>query len=263
MKISTAALIKFSLLTAVTAMAGTATILTKPSYGIQIHFDEPVAGLAGGGKITDQYYQDYGITFSTPENHAKKNFGLVLYDTNCKKGNANAANNQFSASCTGGDEDLATGRGKYGRHEYDTEAQGNVLIIQENGDYSDPDDTKTNAKTNLANGDRVSVSSVFIDFATADTNSNRFYENGITLKTFEFLDLDEEVLSGKKLEFNFEYLDGSTFTIDNNNYSDYIVQQILSEDWDGNKLRGDNSLRKYSFQNDDGTFDSIKQVHVS
>ena len=229
-------------------------LAAAPAQAFTVNFDEGFAGTPGDGtKITDQYYNDLGITFGTNRSN-----GLFLYDSECVGPNGTAgpnatSSNVFTNACTWGDQDLATGRGQYhnGNYNYDTEAQGNVLIIQEDSSNT-PDD---HADGGLIN----------IDFATSDTGGNQFYENGITLENLLFVDLDEAVLSNKKLKFSFEYVDGSRnpFEINNDNYSYYITETWLSKDWDGNELRGNNSLAQHFFNNEGGEFDGIKKVTVN
>ncbi|MGB3533313.1 MAG: PEP-CTERM sorting domain-containing protein [Microcoleaceae cyanobacterium] len=231
-----------------TALLAIGVVAAAPAQAFTINFDEGFGGTPGDGtRITDQYYNDFGITFDTNRRH-----GLLLYDTECVGKNGSSTNG-FTNACTGGDEDLATGRGEYknGRYDYDTEAQGNVLIIQEDGSNT-PDDHRNGGLVNL-------------NFATSDTSGNQFYEDGITLDNFLFVDLDEAVISNKKLKFNFEYVDSSRnpFEINKNNYSNFITENLLSTDWDGNALEGDNSLRQYTFNNNGGQFDGIQKVTVN
>ncbi|MEA5469899.1 hypothetical protein [Spirulina sp. 06S082] len=248
---------KYSLLTAATTAIGLGTLSAGAANAFTINFDEGLAGTAGDETlITDQYKKDYGVTFDS-KNNRSTDYGLVLYDTNCKgKGGSNGVSlNGFTDVCTGGDPDLATGKGKYKNggswYDYDTEAQGNVLILQENSDYFDPDDD--------AKGGEVSLK-----FNTQVDNNNLFFANGVTFEKFGFVDLDEAIIRNKKLSFTFEYTDATrnSFIIDDSNYLDYIEETLLSVDWDGNSLEGDNSLREYRFKNDNGTFDGVKDVKV-
>ena len=256
-------------------------IAAQAASALTIDFDEGLAGTPGDGTIiTDQYEKDYGVTFSVEDNRSGSDYGLVLYDTECIsrtiKGEKSSAKNpvtneKFKDLCAGQDEDLATGRGRYGisdalretlektgsvqknhkRYKYDTPAQGNVLIIQENSDYSDPDDDAKGGKVTL-------------DFNTDTNSENLSFVNGITLEMFGFVDLDEAIIRDQRLSFVFEYVDPSrdTFTIDDSNYADFITETLLSTDWKGNDLEGDNSLREYSFNNENGEFDAIKNITV-
>ncbi|MGK7927902.1 MAG: hypothetical protein AB4290_22140, partial [Spirulina sp.] len=101
-------------------------------------------------------------------------------------------------------------------------------------------------------------------FNTELGNNNLFFEGGVTFEKFGFVDLDEAMLRNKKLSFTFEYVDPTRnpFIIDDSNYVEYIEETLLSVDWQGNALEGDNSLREYSFKNADGTFDGVKDVTV-
>ena len=245
---------KYSLLAAATTAIGTGALSAGSARAFTINFDEGLAGIAGDGTlITDQYKQNYGVTFDSTNNRAT-DYGLVLYDTECisrrKGGKDSISLDGFTNICTGKDEDLATGTGKYGNYDYDTPLQGNVLILQENSNYANPDD-------DLKGGE------VSLGFNTVD-DGNLFFEGGVTFEKFGFVDLDEAIIRDKKLSFTFEYVDSNRnpFIIDDTNYADYIEELLLSSDWDGNDLEGDNSLREYYFKNDTGTFDGVKDVSV-
>lgn len=262
-----------ALRTSVAAIIGAGVLSAGSASALTINFDEGLAGTPGDGtRITNQYKADYGVTFKR-EGTNKQN-GLVLYDTECISrtinGQTSTSSNGFTDTCTGGDEDLATGRGRYGissyhksvlesigspqanhaRYKYDTPEQGNVLILQE-GSGNTPDDD--------ANGGRVSLK-----FNTKANSSDLSFVNGITLQKFGFLDLDEEVIRDAKLSFLVDYLDDDRedLRIDETNYEQYIVQTLLSTDWAGNDLEGDNSLREYTFNNENGAFDAIKRIKV-
>jgi hypothetical protein len=61
-----------------------------------------------------------------------------------------------------GDNDLATGKGSYGKISYDTEAQGNALIFEENPGNGTPDDTARGGEIRF-DFNRTLLSSVKID----------------------------------------------------------------------------------------------------
>jgi hypothetical protein len=250
-------LTQYSLLAAAATAIGFGVLSAGTANAFKINFDEGLTGTAGDGTlITNQYKENYGVTFNS-KNNRSTDYGLVLYDANCvgKSGWRGVSEDGFTDVCSGGDRDLATGKGKYYQnsrwYDYDTEAQGNVLILQENSDYFDPDDD--------AKGGEISL-----NFNTQVDNNNLFFENGVTFEKFGFVDLDEAIIRNKKLSFTFEYADTTRnpFIIDDTNYTSYIEETLLSVDWDGNALEGDNSLREYSFKNDDGKFDGVKDVKV-
>ncbi|MEO1521065.1 MAG: glycerophosphodiester phosphodiesterase family protein, partial [Cyanobacteria bacterium J06633_2] len=81
-------------------------------------------GLSAGTLVTDQFS---GLTISTDE------IGVMIFDT---------------ANPTGGDDDLAS------------DTLGNVLIISENGDSSDPDDNARGGTIQFVWDDAVNISSV-------------------------------------------------------------------------------------------------------
>ncbi|MGF1461289.1 MAG: hypothetical protein ACFBSG_19955 [Leptolyngbyaceae cyanobacterium] len=150
----------------------------------------PGSGQTIGGST--QPFTDFGVTIETDN---PNNNPLLLFNSNCGP--------DFpSTSCTGGDPDLATGQPSFG-----TDPQGNVLIIQENDDLTDPDDD--------ADGGTFQFS--FID--------------PVEFLNATILDLDENV--APIFEFSFE--SGSSQTV-----SASSVDLLGSES-------GDNSLRQYNF----------------
>ncbi|WP_346292919.1 hypothetical protein [Sphaerothrix gracilis] len=246
--------IRRSLLAVALLLAGTGVTVAAPAQAVSLNFDEGFAG-ADGTRITNQWQNTHGVSFSTNKSH-----GLLLYDTACKgKGGDNGYSaNGFTNVCTGGDRDLATGKGAYKQggnwYGYDTPEQGNVLIIQENSSNT-PDDNGSGGK-------------VFIDF---DLDK---FASGITFDKFGFVDLDEAIIRNQKLNFTFAYADGrDDFTIDNDNYETYVTDTVLSKEWDfnsntktgrtGGALEGDNSFREFTFDNGNGDFDGIKQIIVN
>ena len=101
---------------------------------VLIDFDENVGvgknPLKGGPKL-DNLWSSYGLKMDSDVKE------LWLYESNCKPGNGTSENG-FTNKCTGGDPDLATGKGEYDDITYDSPEQGKVLIIQEN--KGKPDD---------------------------------------------------------------------------------------------------------------------------
>ena len=86
----------------------------------------------------------------------------LTYNSNCiSKNNPNKAVSLdgFTNKCTGGDKDLATGKGKYKKngkwYTYESEAQGQVLIVQENN--NSPDDLAGGAKITFDFTDELGV----------------------------------------------------------------------------------------------------------
>jgi len=105
----------------VAAVAAT-TIMGSAAHASSVQLDFEGLGLVAGDIITGETYEN--ITFGAVGGP------LVMFNSSC--------NGTFSASCTGGDGDLATGPA------FGTEAQGLVLIVQENPTGADrepnPDD---------------------------------------------------------------------------------------------------------------------------
>ena len=109
------------------------------------------AELAAGTVVTDQFD---GATFSTPSE-----FGVMLFDTE---------------NPTGEDDDLAT------------PDQGNVLIISEDGDSSDPDDDAQGGTIGVEFDALATVSSVgLLDIEEADGLITFFGDDGSVIETVE------------------------------------------------------------------------------
>ena len=102
------------------------------SYTIDFETSATGDDLLAGTIISDQYDSLSGLTISTPRDE----FGAMIFD---------------SSNPTGGDLDLAT------------EGQGNVLIISEDGDSSDPDDLADGGTIRFQWTDSVFVDSVLVD----------------------------------------------------------------------------------------------------
>ncbi|MGB3760690.1 MAG: PEP-CTERM sorting domain-containing protein [Rivularia sp. (in: cyanobacteria)] len=184
---------------------------------IVVDFDENVGvasnPLTGGPKL-DKLWADYGLEMDSSRKE------LWLYDSNCKAKNG-ISENGFTNKCTGGDEDLATGKGKYGNIEYDSPEQSKVLIIQENNGA--PDDQ--------AGGGTISFN--FTD------------EKGVDFNNIGLLDFDDPGVP----TFNFTFLDNSTqqFKFGEDADENDPMVTLLSKDWQGKALKGNNSLREYKF----------------
>ncbi len=204
-----------------------------------VDFDENVGvgknPLKRGPKL-DQLWSDYGLEMDSSVKE------LWLYDSNCRpkaKGKPKGlSKNGFTNICTGDDPDLATGKGKYkDKHgkwiKYDSPEQGKVLIIQEN--KKAPDDK--------AGGGTISFK--FTD------------EKGVDFNNIGLLDFDDP---GKPI-FNFTFFDDTTqqfqFGLDADKNDPRVT--LLSKDWKGNALKGDNSLRNYEFD----FSKNVKQLDIS
>ncbi|MDJ0674756.1 MAG: PEP-CTERM sorting domain-containing protein [Calothrix sp. MO_167.B42] len=201
--------------------AAAANFVSEPTH---INFDENVGvgdnPLDGGPKL-DNLWSDYGLNMDSNKKE------LWLYDSSCKPGNG-VSEDGFENKCTGGDRDLATGKGSYKKngqdYTYDSEAQGQVLIVQENDGA--PDD--------LAGG-----ATITFDFTD---------ELGVDFHDISLLDFDEP----NDPVFKFTFLDGTveelSFGEDADENDDRVT--LLSQTWDGDPLKKDNSLRKYEFDFD-------------
>ena len=107
--------------------------------------------LATGTVITDQF-AGLGVQISTSEP-----FGAMIFDT---------------ANPTGGDRDLAS------------DSLGNVLIISEDGDSSDPDDALTGGTLRFEFDDLVNVQSIgLLDIEEPSGSVTLFSDSGATIAT--------------------------------------------------------------------------------
>lgn len=93
------------------------------------------------GNIGD-IWSDYGISIEIGA--GSKSSTLGLFNSNCVARNG-VSESGFTSTCAKnsklGDNDLATGKGSYGTVSYDTIAQGNLLIFEENKGNAFADDT--------------------------------------------------------------------------------------------------------------------------
>lgn len=206
---------------------------TTVKKDVVVDFDEKVGvgknPLKKKGIKLDNLWADYGLEMDSSVNE------LWLYNSNCKAKNG-VSRNGFKNKCTGKDQDLATGKGKYGNIKYDSPEQGNVLIIQEN--KGEPDD--------YANRENPGT----ITFNFTD-------ELGVDFNNIGLLDFDDP---GQPI-FNFTFVDNTTqqFQFGLNADENDPMVTLLSKDWDGNALKGDNSLRQYDFE----LSQNIKQLDIT
>ncbi len=209
---------------------------------VVVDFDEQVGvgsnPLTGGPKL-DNLWADYGLQMDSSVKE------LWLYNSNCRpKANGKpkgVSKNGFTNICTGDDPDLATGKGKYKDKKgnwikYDSPEQRNVLIIQENNGSPDDYANRKNPGT--------------ISFNFTD-------EKGVDFNNIGLLDFDDP---GQPI-FNFTFLDNTTqqlqFGLDADENNPMVT--LLSKDWQGKALKGDNSLREYKFN----FSQNIKQVDIT
>ncbi|MEM7622554.1 MAG: PEP-CTERM sorting domain-containing protein [Planctomycetota bacterium] len=159
-----------------------------------ISFDVDGAGnaLTAGTGFTGNEYAALGVTISSMNPNMNP---LNLFDTDARPS-------------TGGDPDLQTGA------EFDTDPQGNVLIIQDIGDnpISTPDDDEDGGGFLFEFSNPLGVAALSIGILDLDENVDPIF-------TFTFLNGLE--------------IDGSTLLVD---------VDLVNEDFPG-----DNSLRVYSF----------------
>jgi len=198
-----------------------ANFVSEPTH---VNFDENVGvgsnPLTGGPKL-DNLWSDYGLNMDSSRKE------LWLYNSSCKPGNG-VSEDGFTNRCTGGDRDLATGKGKYWKNDkwytYESDAQGQVLIVQENN----------NAPDDLAGG-----ATITFDFTD---------ELGVDFHDIGLLDFDEP----DDPTFKFTFVDGTveelSFGEDADENDDNVT--LLSKKWNGDPLKKDNSLRRYDFDFD-------------
>ena len=104
-------------------------------------------GFARGEKITNQLFDDYGVSVSCYNNNKYKQYGCRIFDTAVPVGNW-----PYSSCQDCGDKDLGSPNyscggpgwgdaGKVGQPHENCEALGNVLVVDENGPHYPPDDS--------------------------------------------------------------------------------------------------------------------------
>ena len=209
-----------------TDKAAAVNFISEPTH---INFDENV-GVGDNprkrnnpGPKLDYLWADYGLNMDSSRKE------LWLYNSSCDP------NKSFeNGGCAGGDQDLATGEGEYDGYTYNSEAQGQVLIIQEN-------------RSNEADDHAGSRSTITFDFTD---------ELGVDFHDIGLLDFDDP----GEPTFKFTFLNGTfeelSFGEDADDSDDRVT--LLSTDGDGNALKGDNSLRKYDFN-----FENVKKLEVT
>ena len=215
---------------------------TTVKKDVVVDFDENVGvgknPLKGGPEL-NTLWADYGLQMDSSVKE------LWLYNSSCRpkaKGKAKGVSkNGFTNICTGDDPDLATGKGKYKDKggnwvKYDSAEQGNVLIIQEN--KGKPDDY----------ADRKNPGTISFNFTD---------EMGIDFNNIGLLDFDDP---GQPI-FDFTFVDNTTqqFKFGKDADENDPMVTLLCKDWDGNALKGDNSLREYEFD----FSQNIKQLDIT
>lgn len=195
-------------------LMGLGLFMTAPAQAgdlTRVGFDE-FNSVDYGEAVTDQWKDDYGVTFGTKTNE------LWLFQSTCGKGDPNRP--ECTSNGTSGiDYDLATGIDSNGIGE-GAIAQDNVLIIQEslfNGAV--PDDK--------AGGGKITFN--FLD------------EGGVFFDKISLLDFDDP----GKPEFQFSFADGRVsdwlgFGQDADQNDPNVT--LLTPNYTGN-----NSMREYNF----------------
>lgn len=157
----------------------------------------------GNGDVISNQWLDWGVSISAERNGSSE--PLLLFNSNC-----------FEESCTGDDDDLATGE------PFGTEPQGNVLIIQQNNNKLwDPNDDR--------NGGTISFD---------------FMNGGVDLNSITLLDVDDDFGRNgvDSIMFTAYFTDGTNQEIDIFSLPDgpdSIVTQLSD-------VTGDNSLYEFS-----------------
>lgn len=228
------------------------TVAANPAQAASlttINFDEVEVGLTKDDnpnkykeKSIDKLWSSYGLEMSSMQrnNYQKEsNKKLWLYD---------------SSVAGGEDDDLLTGKGEYVHNgktiKYDTEAQNNVLIIQENN-WGGPDD-------NVGG---------MMKFDFTDTN-DAGEEVGVLFDSIGLLDFDEKKLpqfmvkfvgQDELIKFKFNEKDkkivkqagegnSEVLTLANHKYVTQMTRQRATETKKNKtKATDDNSLREYNF----------------
>lgn len=209
-----------------------------------INFDENVGvgdnPLNGGTKL-DNLWSNYGLKL---DSRLKNDTGvgtseLWLYDSNCEGSN-----------CTGGDPDLATGKGQNGNLKYKSANQRKVLIIQEHKGEADDYANRRNPGTiSFDFTDDVGVlfnSIKLLDFDDpGQPIFSAFFADGTSTGDFTY---DGDSFTEKEGS-NQNKVTDNRFVRNSKADSKYIRKmKILSTNWEGTEyVEGDNSLRKYDF----------------
>lgn len=223
---------------------------------VNITFDENVGVGSNplyGGTQLDNLWSNYGLKLDSSLKKGGKS-ELWLYDSNCE-----------ANSCTGGDPDLATGKGQNGTLKYKSPNQGKVLIIQEdNGknkleadDYADRNNPGTIKFdfNEFTDGVGVLFNSIsLLDFDDpGDPIFSAIFADGTSTGNFIyntnfFTEIDVEK-NDKISGINDKKADNTFVVKESNANSTYISEmKLLSTSWDGNQyVTGDNSLREYNF----------------
>ena len=187
--------------------AGLAFANPAEAASYNLDFDNDAAGnplQTGTGELINDQWLDWGVSISAERNGSSE--PLVLFNSNC-----------FEESCTGDDDDLATGE------PFGTDQQGNVLIIQQNNNnLKNPNDDR--------NGGTISFD---------------FMNGGVNLNSITLLDVDDDFGRNNvdSIMFTAYFTDGTTEEIDifslPTSGPDSIVTQLSDEP-------GDNSLYEFN-----------------
>ncbi len=187
--------------------AGLAFANPAEAASYNLDFDNDAAGnplQTGTGELINDQWLDWGVSISAERNGSSE--PLVLFNSNC-----------FEESCTGDDDDLATGE------PFGTDQQGNVLIIQQNNNnLKNPNDDR--------NGGTISFD---------------FMNGGVNLNSITLLDVDDDFGRNgvDSIMFTAYFTDGTTEEIDifslPTSGPDSIVTQLSDEP-------GDNSLYEFN-----------------
>lgn len=240
------------LATVVTVAANPAQAATMTT----INFDENVGvgdnPLYGGTKL-DNLWSNYGLNLDSSLQKGGKS-ELWLYDSNCE-GN----------TCSGGDPDLATGKGKNGNLKYKSPEQGKVLIIQENNGKNDleADDYANRSNRGTMTFDFTDDVGVLFDSIglldfddPGDPIFSAVFADGSSTGDFTynssfFKEIDED--NNDRTNQRNKKLDNKFVVKDDKADSTYISEmKLLSTSWNGKQyVTGDNSLREYQFDFDD------------
>ncbi|MDY6899182.1 MAG: PEP-CTERM sorting domain-containing protein [Cyanobacteriota bacterium] len=252
----------FSRLSVGALVATALTVAANPAQAasfskeVNINFDENVGvsldakdnPLKAGNSSINELWKDYGLTMDSTVK------ALWLYDSNCE-----------ADSCTGGDEDLGTGKGKNKHGKYKSPEQGKVLIVQEN-DSNEADDYGKGKNTikfdftdkagvlfdsiGLLDFDEAKQPTFFAKFADGTDTSNMSNvkdSEGFKYNKNWFQEIDADNNDGdnkrdKKLDNYFGIKDGK----ENETYISEM--KLLSTNWNGKRyVKNDNSLREYKF----------------
>ena len=229
----------FSNLSIGAMLATVITVAANPAQAgtlTTIDFDENVGvgsnPLTGGPKL-DNLWSNYGLQMDSSVKE------LWLYDSDCE-----------GKTCTGGDEDLATGTGENKHGKYKSPEQGKVLIIQENKNNEADDNIGGTITFDFTDDTGVLFDSIgLLDFDDpGDPIFSAVFADGSTTGDFTYNSSFFKERGGQDRKVKTKA--DNIFEVKNNKKDKTYISQmkLLSTNWEESEyVEGNNSLREYDF----------------